>query len=174
MGLKLELILSDKTIKQKPKVEAVSKMLLDKKLSIDDLIRFADAADDTLKATCIESIEFATRQNASVATEKCLRFVAQALLEKAPRVKWESAKVIGNIAKLFPTKLDTAIGNLLINSEFEGTVVRWSVAFAIGEILKLKTKHNKNLLPAVEAILLKEQDNAIKKKYIAAIKKAVK
>jgi hypothetical protein len=92
-------------------------------------------------------------------------------LDKAPRVKWESAKVIGNIAYLYPDKLDKAIGNLLTNSEFSGTVVRWSAAFALGEIVKLKTKRNKDLIPAVEAIIRRDDDNAIKKIYQAALKK---
>lgn len=172
--MKLEEILNDKTIKQKPKVEAISKMLLDGELSIDDLIAFAKSANDTLKATCIESLEFATRNNASIATEKCFKYVTQTLADEAPRVKWESAKVVGNIAKQFPTKLDKAIGNLLTNSEYNGTVVRWAAAFALGEILKLKTKHNTVLLPTLETISTREQDNAIKKKYLDAIKKAKK
>ena len=172
--MKLDQILNDKTIKQKPKVEAVSKMLLDKKLSVEELIAYAQKANDTLKATCIESLEFASKQNPSIATEKCLKFVTQTLADDAPRVKWESAKVVGNIAHLFPTKLDKAIGNLLTNSEYDGTVVRWAAAFALGEILKLKTKHNKDLLPALEAISNRETDNAIKKKYLDAIKKTKK
>ncbi len=53
----------------------------------------------------------------------------------------------------------------------DGTVVRWAAAFALGEILKLKTKHNKELLPALEAISKRETNNAIKKKYIEAIRK---
>ena len=172
--MKLDEILNDKTIKQKPKVEAISKLLLDKKLGIEELIAYAQTANDTLKATCIESLEFATKQNPSIATEKCLKFVTQTLADEAPRVKWESAKVVGNIAHLFPTKLDKAIGNLLTNSEYDGTVVRWAAAFALGEILKLKTKRNKDLLPALEAISNRETDNAIKKKYLDAIKKTKK
>ena len=172
--VKLDKILEDKALKQKAKTEALSKLLLAKKLSIEELIAYTQKADDTLKATCIESLEYATKQNPSIATEKCFKFVSKTLADKAPRVKWESAKVVGNIAHLFPTKLDRAIGNLLANSEHDGTVVRWAAAFALGEILKLKTKHNKKLLPALEAISHKEKDNAIKKKYIDAIKKIKK
>lgn len=105
-----------------------------------------------------------------MANEKVLLFVTDTLLEKAPRVKWESAKVIGNIAHLFPAKLDRAISNLLSNSEHEGTVVRWSTAYALGEILKLKTKYNKQLQPAIEAICEREEKNSIKKIYLTALK----
>ena len=93
---------------------------------------------------------------------------------KAPRVKWESAKVIKNIAHLYPDKLDKAISNLLTNSEFSGTVVRWSAALALGEILKLKAKQKKDLVPAVEAILRREEDNGIQKIYQRALKAVAK
>jgi hypothetical protein len=52
--------------------------------------------------------------------------------------------------------------------------VRWASAFALGEILKLKTKHNKELIPAIEAISNREEDNGVKKKYLDALKKAKK
>jgi HEAT repeat protein len=167
-------ILNDKTKKAKEKVETISKWLLDGSLPAEELIVFAESAKDQEKGTCIEAIEFATRQNATIADDNVLSFVTKTLTETAPRVKWESAKVVGNIAKLFPTKLTKPINNLLVNAKDNGTVVRWAAAFALGEILKLKTSHNKTLLPAIEAICESEQDNAIKKKYIAAIKKVTK
>lgn len=167
-------LLYDKTKKAKEKVETISKWLLDGSLPTDELIVFAESAKDPEKGTCIEAFEFATRQNANIADDNVLSFVTKTLTETSPRVKWESAKVIGNIAKLFPTKLTKPINNLLTNAKDNGTVVRWAAAFALGEILKLKTKHNKDLLPTLETVCENEQDNAIKKKYIDAIKKVKK
>jgi hypothetical protein len=164
-------LLDDKSRKAKQKVETISKWLLDGSLPMDELIVFAEKAKDPEKGTCIEAIEFSTRQNASIADENVLAFVTQTLTETAPRVKWESAKVVGNIAKLFPTKLVKPITHLLTNAKHNGTVVRWASAFALGEILKLKTKHNKDLLPAIEAICEREEDNGVKKKYLDALKK---
>lgn len=166
----IEELLTNKAIKPKEKTETLSTWLLDGHLNINELIEFASKGNNTLKATCIEAVEFATKQKPAMANEKVLLFVTDTLLEKAPRVKWESAKVIGNIAHLFPAKLDRAISNLLSNSEHEGTVVRWSTAYALGEILKLKTKHNKELLPAIEAICEREEKNSIKKIYLTALK----
>ena len=167
-------LLEDKTKKAKEKVETISKWLLHGSLPTDELMAVAEKAKDPEKATCIEAIEFATKQYSAIADETVFAFVTKTLTENAPRVKWESAKVIGNIAHQFPTKLGNAISNLLANSENNGTVVRWAAAFALGEILKLKTKHNKDLLPAIEAICNRETDNAIKKKYLDAIKKTKK
>jgi hypothetical protein len=167
-------LLNDKTKKIKEKTETISNWLLDGSLETDELIVFAENCKDPEKGTCIEAIEYATKQNPKIADENVLSFVSQTLTESAPRIKWESAKVIGNIAHLFPDKLDKAIENLIINSQYDGTVVRWATAFSLGEILKLKTKHNKDLLPTVEEICNRELENSIKKKYLDAIKKTKK
>lgn len=103
-----------------------------------------------------------------------MTYVTEALKDDEPRVKWESAKVIGNIAKLYPNQLDKAINNLLPNAEKTGTVVRWATAYALAEILKLKTENNKKLLPKIETLCEKEDDNGVKKKYLDAIKKVKK
>lgn len=165
-------LLANKQLKAKAKVEAISQMLLDVKVTIADVIKTAKISKDSDKGTCIEAIQFATKARPELASLDCLKFVTETLLDKAPRVKWESAKVIAAIAHLFPDRLDKAIGNLLTNSEFPGTVVRWSAALALGEIVKLKTKQNKDLIPAVEAIIRREEVNAIKKIYVAALKAA--
>lgn len=166
----IETILKDKTKKIKERTETISKWLLEGSMPVDELIAFAEKSKDSEKATCIEAIEYATKQNPKLADESVLSFVTKTLTDKAPRVKWESAKVVGNIAHLFPTKLNKPLANLLTNTECDGTVVRWSAAYAIGEIVKLKTKHNKDLIPAIEAILKRNKDNAIKKIYEKALK----
>lgn len=176
LSLKMDIntILANKELKAKAKVETISKLLLAGTVSLDEVIKAAKDSKDAARGNCIEAIQFATKAKSELASLDCLKFVTKTLLDKAPRVKWESAKVIGTIAHLYPDKLDTAICNLLTNSEFPGTVVRWSAAFALGEIVKLKTKHNKELIPAVEAIIRREEDNAIRKMYRAALKEVVK
>lgn len=170
----IEALLDDKTKKAKQKVETISGWLLEGSLQMEELIVFAQKAKDPDKANCVEAIEFATKQRPAIGDENLLAFLTSTLLEKAPRLKWEAAKVIGNIAPLFPTKLNKAISALLTNTEHEGTVVRWASAYALGEILKLNTKHNKDLLPAIEAICKREQNNGVKKKYLDALKKTKK
>ena len=87
-------------------------------------------------------------------------------------MKWEAARVIGNTAAQFPKKISDAIPHLLQQSNHKGTVVRWSAAFALGEILKLKTKLNATLIPEIELAMEKEEKNSIKKIYLAALRKA--
>jgi HEAT repeat protein len=169
--MNIDELLITKAIKPKEKTEAISNMLLDKSLSIHKLIEIVENQKDPIKATCIEAIEFATKINPSIADETTLNFVSITLTAKAPRTKWESAKVIGNIAHLFPDKLDKAIINLIANTEHEGTVVRWSAAFALGEILKMKTKHNSELISVAENLSINEEKNSIRNIYLKALKK---
>ena len=165
-------LIKNKSIKPKEKTVQISGLLLRGDLGVHELIAFADKAKDAEKATCIESLEFTSKINASLVSVKAFTFVCEQLASKAPRVKWESAKVIANSAHLFPEQLNTAIGALLPNTEDKGTVVRWSAAYALGEVMKINGKHQANLLKAIESIVLREEKNSIKKIYLSAIKKA--
>jgi hypothetical protein len=170
----IEDIFKDKTIKAKAKVNTIGEWLLNGQLPLEELLNFAEKQKATDKATCIEALELATKKDASIANSDVLAFVTKALKDEEPRVKWESAKVISNIAKSFHTLLETTIKNLLINAEGHGTVVRWASATALTEILKLKTSYNTKLLPKIQELNSKEEDNAIKKKYIDALNKVNK
>jgi len=162
-------LFNNKSIKPKEKTETLAKWILDNPEEVDTLIDFAKTSKDPVKATCIESMEYATKSKPEIASSYWLDYVTASLNEKAPRIKWESAKVVGNIAHLYPGKLDEAVKNLLINSEHSGTVVRWSAAFALGQIIRLKTPLNKRLLPAVESICGREEKDSIKKIYFSAM-----
>ena len=167
----IEELLKDKSRKIKEKTETISRWLLDGSISTDELIAFAEKSKDSEKAACIEAFEYATKQNPKIGDESLLEFVTEMIMEKAPRIKWESAKVIGNIAQNFPGKPNVAIEKLLVNSKYEGTVVRWATAYALGEIIKLKTEYNKTLLPKIESLCEDETQNGVKKKYVDALKK---
>jgi hypothetical protein len=166
----IDALFQDKGLKPKARTEQLSQLLLHKAISVSDLIGYARLAKDSPKATCMEALEFATRQDPEQADNAVWILACASLSSKAPRVKWESAKVIGNIAHRFPQQVDEAIVPLLNNAELTGTVVRWSAAFALCAILRLKTKRNKELVPAIEAILASETNNAVRKQYQAALK----
>jgi hypothetical protein len=165
-------IIREKTLKAKQKAILLSQLLLDKKISVNDLVKFAETANDVDKATCVEALELTTKKDPGIANKKTFQFVTKALTAIGPRVKWESARVIANTVPFFPNELNDTIKNLLDNTEHKGMVVRWSAALALGEIVKLRTKQNKDLLPAIEAILRREEENSIRKIYLAAIKSA--
>ena len=167
----IEAIISNKALKQKDKTILLSNCLLDRTFTTNELVTFAQTAKDSIKASCIEALEFASKQEPGIVTIQAFQFVTTSLQSKAPRVKWESAKVIANSAHLFLGELKHAIKNLLENSTHSGTVVRWSAALALGKIIELNTGANKNLLPTIEAVCNSEEKNSIKKIYLTAIKK---
>lgn len=170
----IEQVFQDKSIKAKAKVSTIGEWLLNGELPIDEWVAYAEKQKATDKATCIEAVEYATKKTPSIADENLMTYVIEALKNEEPRIKWESAKVIGNIAQLFLNQLGKAINNLLPNAENTGTVVRWATAFALAEILKLKTEHDGKLLPKIEALCEKEEDISVKKKYIDALEKVKK
>ncbi|MBN1967980.1 MAG: hypothetical protein JXR48_14200 [Candidatus Delongbacteria bacterium] len=165
-------ILSEKSIKPKEKTEIISNMIVSGGLSFNELITYAKKSKDSVKATCIEAIEFSSKTNPEIVNEEGFDFVTESLASNAPRVKWEAAKVIGNCVSQFQGSLDMVIDSLLTNSKDSGTVVRWSVAYALGEIVKLKTDYNNDLIPKIIKIHDEEVKNSIKKIYANALKKA--
>ena len=163
-------ILSNKALKPKEKIEKLCQRIMDKEINIKDLLVYAKTAKDVEKGTCIEALEFASTKYPKIINKKCFEFVVEHLSDKAPRVKWECAKIIGNTAHLYKTDLSIAIEYLLQNAAYDGTVVRWSAAFALLEIIKLETDHNKKLIPKINEICAKEEKSNIKKMYNDGIK----
>jgi HEAT repeat protein len=168
--MELKSLFTDKTIKPKDRTTRLAEMILTKQLPIDDLIVFVKSAKDPVKATCIEALEYATKTNPEIITGAAIDLVIACLSEKAPRIKWESARVIGNVIHRLPDKIEDAVKSLLNNTENTGTVVRWSAAYALGQIVKLKTGINDILVPAIKNIIENEEKNSIKKIYLGALK----
>ncbi|MFN2440645.1 MAG: HEAT repeat domain-containing protein [Chitinophagaceae bacterium] len=167
-------IVQNKATKVKEKVVLLSGLLLDKKITIDELVEKAKSQNDVIKATLIEAMEYASKTNPEIINDKAFVFAVQSLKEDAPRVKWEAARVISNTAHLFPRQLSKAVVNLLDNTEHSGTVVRWSAATALSKIILLSTLLNKELIPTAEAIIQREEDNGVKKIYQQVLKKSKK
>ena len=166
-------LMDDRIKKAKEKTEILSGWILDHPGYLGTVLEYAAGARDPVKATCIEAIEFATKARPDIATKDCFDFAAAQLSAKAPRIKWESAKVIANTAHLYPNEIKKILPALLKNTEHTGTVVRWSAAFALAAILKTGSSVHKELVPAVETICRNEEKNSIRKIYIQALKNAV-
>ena len=164
-------IFNDKSLKSKALTEVIAKGIQQKTIDIAKLLEFADTSVDTKKATCIEALEFVTKTNPKILEKESLKKILNYLEEKAPRIKWESAKVTGNTIHLYPALIGDATTKLLNNIEKQGTVVRWATAYALSEIVKLNTKFNSDLIPVIEQIISNEEKNSIKKIYLAALKK---
>ncbi|GAA0136970.1 hypothetical protein YSY43_38110 [Paenibacillus sp. YSY-4.3] len=143
----------------------LAKAMLGGELSSVGLILFAQTAKDSIKAACMEALEYATKQDPQAADRALFEFARDNLDAKAPRLKWESAKVIGNIASLYREDLEPAVARLLENAKDEGTVVRWSAAYALTEIYSLPGYSNDNFRDKLAAICATEEKASIKKIY---------
>lgn len=174
MIMNIKELFADKSKKGKEKVELLKNAVLNGEITIPELVSFATTSKDPVKADCIEALEFATQNKPEILDKNTFDFVVENLSGIAPRVKWESAKVIGNAAKLFPDHLENAIKKLIDNTTHEGTVVRWSSAFALSEILNINDSFKSKLLKTLKEISEKEEKNSIKKIYQKAIKIAEK
>lgn len=169
--MQIEEIMNNKEMKPKEKTELLCRSILDKSLPLSQLLAFAEKAKDPVKATCLEALESATRIQVDIADQHVWAFAIRSLEAEAPRVKWESAKVLGNIARLFPDRLGAAIPLLIGNAGHKGTVVRWSAAFALGEIVKIRSLYQKEAVAAADAICAREEKNSIRKIYQDVLRK---
>lgn len=147
----------------------IAKLILEKKPSADDFTEALSYGDDAERGTCIEALEYATQTNAGIA-KIYLSDVIKCLSDKSPRVKWEASRVIGNIAKALPKETEKALDALFKNTTDKGTVVRWSTAFALGEILKHNQTIRTTLLSKINAIVKKEENNGVKNVYVKALR----
>lgn len=163
-------IFIDKALKPKMKTVRLADEIKRGNISAAEVLEFALASKDPVKASCIEAMEICSKDNPSIAGIKWLLFAGESLASKSPRVKWESARLIGNIAKDAKNIPPEIIDNLLANAAHEGTVVRWSAAYALGETYKLNSPLNRKLKDAFDLIIGSEEKNSIKKIYQNAIK----
>lgn len=71
----ISILLNDKSLKPKEKTETLSAWLLNGELNTDDIVHFAANAKDPVKATCIEALEFASKQNPAMVNAAVFEFV---------------------------------------------------------------------------------------------------
>jgi HEAT repeat protein len=136
---------------------------------VDAVFEALEAGNDKEKGVCLEVLEAVTREHPDRASDR-LAVIIKLIDHKAPKVRWESSRIVANLACKFPTGAAAAIPALLANTSDKGTVVRWSAAFALGEIMKHNMKERKALLSRIEAILKREQNSGVRNVYLKAIK----
>lgn len=160
----------DKTTSSKAKTEILKDWLLQQKIKPNDLINSEQKLNDASNATIMEAFEIYSQDKTIKIDPAIFSFAVIGLEAKAPRLKWESAKVIGNCCNQFINEIYKALPGLIRNSEHSGTVVRWSAAYAIQQIIYLKSSWNNELIPFAESKVLSEENNGVRKKYQEALK----
>jgi hypothetical protein len=157
--------------KGKPKAlnERLTAMLLEDDNLVPAFIEALQNGNDKEKGVCLEVLEAASRERPAPVAQY-LAFIIGFINYPAPKARLESSRVVANLAAKFPDEAVRAIPALLKNTTDEGTVVRWSAAFALGAILKYSEKERKPLLEKIEYILKKEKNNGVRNIYLKAMK----
>jgi hypothetical protein len=157
--------------KKKPKeiVDLLAEALRKDKKLFNELVQCFEDGTTAEKGNCMEAIEYVTKEDPEFA-KNCLDFVIAHINDKAPRVKWEACRIIGNVAQKFPDEVKEAIPKLLENTEDKGTVVRWSTAFALTEIAKSSLEMQEELVPEFKKILGRENNKGVKNIYLKYLK----
>jgi hypothetical protein len=166
----LKQLFADKTLKPKQKTEVLAMAIQKNEISLNDLLVFATSSKDVNKATCIEAVEITTEKNPELVNEKFFDFALSEIASDSPRVKWEATRVIVNTIHLFPKKQKITIHELMKNTTYDGTVVRWSTAYAFASILKTGSEESKAIIPELKKVVNNEEKNSIKKIYEKALK----
>lgn len=155
--------------KPKEKVNALAKEVKENRISIEQLIDYFKIGSVSEKGSCIEAIERIARDKPEIVLPH-IDFIIDHINDQAPKIKWETARVIGNLSQKYPNDVAKAVPKLLFNTKDAGTVVRWSAAFALTEIAKNNLKLRKELVPRFKEIAEKEKNNGVKNLYVKALK----
>ena len=163
----------DEILKLKKKPKEIITLLAEKLKSdrglVADLIRCFENGSVAEEGNCMEAIEYVTKEDPEFA-ENCFDFVIENINNEAPRVKWETARIIGNVAQKFPDKIKKTVPKLSENTTDKGTVVRWSAAFALTEIAKSNPELQKELTTKFNEIVKKESNNGVRNIYLKYLK----
>jgi len=157
--------------KGKPKelVAFLAKSVKDDKKLFAQLIECLKTGSVVDKGICGEVMKYVTRDNPEFALPY-INTIIEYINDEAPKVKWGTAEVMGNVAQRFPEKVSKAVPKLLINTKDSGTVTRWCAAYALTEIAKTNLKLQKELIPKFTEILKREKNNGVRNVYLKALK----
>lgn len=165
---KIEQILRS-AVKPKEKQRKLVDGVCQGKISVKEFVTFFKSASDIDKGALADVMK-----HVSANTPGILSPYISTLIEyinyPLPRVRWGVPEAIGNLAKKYPEKVESAIPKLLLNAKEESTVVKWCAAYGLTEIAKYNPKARKQLLPIFSKIIKNEKNNGVKNIYIKALK----
>lgn len=156
------------------KREKIANALKNKELTMNDIQEASLNADSKTLALLLEAMEEVTQKNPEAATLDWLLFAQTYIDADANSLKRESARIVGNIAHLFEKDLDTAISKLLRNTKNDGTVVRWSSAYALARIILIPRFADSELFNQLTELSDAEEESGVRNQYRKALKKALR
>lgn len=153
----------------KKKAKAIADALLSGALKPEALSEASPKLPDAELAIVMESLEGATRKEPALVNSTLFAFLVDGLGHAAPRVQWEAARAISNVAKRHAEHLESAVDALLANTTSDGTVVRWATAQALTAILRVGYTDD-NYRVKLSEIAAWEQDEGVRGVYGKALR----
>lgn len=167
-------VLNDKSMKSTEKREIIIKSLEEKSITIKELKVVLNETKEKKSSVIFEAMEAMTNSDAQIADIEWLNLAVENILSESNSIKREASRIVGNISHKFPDDLGEAIEKLLLNTKDEGTVVRWSSAYALSKIIVIPKYANSELFEKLTEICDWEEENGVKNQYVKALKKASK
>lgn len=164
-------LLGDKSTKPIEKRAQLAEAITMKLVTIDE-VKSINGLDEKKTGIVLEAMEAVTRNNPGLADLAWLKFAQEYIASASNSLKREASRVVGNISHLFPDDLEAAIEKLIENAANDGTVIRWSSAYALGRIILLPRYANSGLFDTVTKLCEGEQENGVKNQYLNGLKKA--
>ena len=167
-------LLDNKALKAVEKRNRIGDGIQAGAITVRDIRALESTLDDKKLSLVLEAMEAVTRKQPEIAEPGWLSLAQRHITAQSNSVKREASRVAGNIAHLYPDDLEPVIRNLLKNASNEGTVVRWSSAYALGRIVSIPHHACGGLYGVVSALYERETDSGVKNQYLSGLKKAKK
>lgn len=168
----IEEILRDVTAKRLEKREALRAAILRGETGAEELAAACAALPGKEASLVLEAIEAASRGAGFVPEEGYLSLAAGYLYAPDNACKREASRIVGNLAHVYPDRLDAPIAALLENAREEGTVIRWASAYALSRIILLPQYAKGPLFHRIKGLCEAETENGVKNQYAKALKRA--
>ncbi len=164
-------ILKDKSIKKLQARELIVRAIADGSFSLREFESRLGELNEKQIATVLEAIEEITGKKIKPLGAEYLLFAQRFILSENNSCKREASRIVGNMAADHPDLSDDAVAALLQNAQNDGTVVRWSSAYALSRIIVLERYRGSSLVDTVRGIYEAEEESGVRNQYKKALKR---
>ena len=164
----LKTILGSKR-KPKEKTAELVEAVVRKEIPTREFLDFFRNASKTERGPCADAMKHISEKSPELLAPLIDELIP-CITDPLPRVKWGVQEAIGNLSGRYPQDAARAVPKLLLNTEDPSTVVRWCAAYALSEIAKHNATIRKTLVPKIENILKREENNGVRMVFVKTLK----
>lgn len=167
-------ILNDKSIKSKAKRKKIVDAILGGDLTLADIEKIIGSIGDEQVTVILEAIDEIAKNSLRDLDIAYLQLAEKYIASGSDTVKRAASMIVGDLAKHYPDKVDSAVKALIRNINDKSKEVREGSAYGISKILELKEYASSSLHNIASKIMEQEPDKKIKKIYNKTLKKLAK